>query len=66
MIIAGSGNLFMLGKARDGQLGRGGEIESNAGRTEPKEVNFFSKQNLAVEEIALGNNHCLALSVKKI
>jgi len=56
----------MLGKARDGQLGRGGEIESNAGRTEPKEVNFFSKQNLAVEEIALGNNHCLALSVKKI
>ncbi len=56
----------MLGKARDGQLGRGGEVESNAGRTQPKEVTFFGKENLSVEELALGNNHCLALAVKKI
>lgn len=56
----------MLGKARDGQLGRGGEVESNAGRTEPKEVPYFAKENLSIEEIALGNNHCIALAVKKI
>ena len=43
MILAGSGNVFMFGRARDGQLGRGGEVESNAGRTDPKEVTYFSK-----------------------
>lgn len=58
----------MFGRGRDGQLGRGGEIESVAAyRTEPKQVVTLVKEHQAVvEDIALGSNHCLALAVKKI
>lgn len=66
IILAGSGHLYLFGRGRDGQLGRGGEIESIAAyRTEPKPVNSLIKEH-QVEDIALGSNHCLALAVKKI
>lgn len=68
VITADSGLLYMFGRGRDGQLGRGGEIESIAAyRTEPKQVVTLQKEhNVIVEDVALGSNHCLALAVKKI
>lgn len=58
----------MFGRGRDGQLGRGGEIESIAAyRTQPKQVISLVRDHSAiVEDIALGSNHCIALAVKKI
>jgi hypothetical protein len=58
----------MFGRGRDGQLGRGGEIESIAAyRTQPKQVVSLVKEHKAmVEDLALGRNHCIALSVKNI
>ena len=38
-IVTENGLLFLFGRGRDGQLGRGGEVESIAAyRTEPKQV----------------------------
>lgn len=67
-IISSSGQLFMFGRGRDGQLGRGGEVESIAAyRTEPKQVVSLQKEhNCLVEDLALGSNHCLAMAAKKI
>jgi hypothetical protein len=58
----------MFGRGRDGQLGRGGEVESIAAyRTQPKQVvSLVKNQNAIVEDLALGSNHCIALAVKKI
>lgn len=58
----------MFGRNRDGQLGRGGEVESNTPfRAQPKQVaSLVKNHNVAVEGIALGTNHCIALAVKKI
>ena len=68
IITQSDGKLFLFGRGRDGQLGRGGEVESVAAyRTEPKQVVSLEKdQKVAVEDIALGSNHCLALAVKRI
>lgn len=60
-IITAEGKLFLFGRGRDGQLGRGDELESMAAyRTEPKQVTAFDKLGCTVEDVALGNNHCLA------
>jgi hypothetical protein len=58
----------MFGRGRDGQLGRGGEVESIAAyRTQPKQVvSLVKDKNAIVEDLALGSNHCIALAVKKI
>jgi alpha-tubulin suppressor-like RCC1 family protein len=68
IITDGTGHLYLFGRGRDGQLGRGGEIESIAAyRTQPKQViSLVRDQNAIVEDIALGSNHCIALAVKKI
>jgi alpha-tubulin suppressor-like RCC1 family protein len=62
-IITENGDLFLFGRGRDGQLGRGDEMESTAAyRTEPKIVNAFTKSDSKVIDLALGNNHSLALA----
>lgn len=53
----------MMGRGRDGQLGRGEKLESAATeRNVPTLVDFFSASNTQVDEIALGANHTLALT----
>ena len=67
-VLTQEGLLYLFGRGRDGQLGRGDEMESMAAyRTEPKQVNSLeNKYEVMVQDIALGSNHCLALSTKKI
>ena len=57
----------MFGRGRDGQLGRGGELTSIAGYSvEPKQVmDLKTIYNADVQELALGNNHSLALCIKR-
>jgi len=58
-VILEDGSLFMFGRGRDGQLGRGSQLESMASyRTEPKKVEDLKN----VKEIALGDNHSIALT----
>ena len=52
----------MTGRGRDGQLGRGDVIESMAAyRTSPQKVEYFDKNEIKVEKLALGSNHSIAL-----
>ena len=58
VLILENGDLLMFGRGRDGQLGRGSQLESMAAyRTEPKKVEDLTH----VSKIALGTNHSLAL-----
>ena len=60
--IVNTGDLFMFGRGRDGQLGRGDVIESIAAyRTSPLRVEYFAKNNIKVDKLALGSNHSVAL-----
>jgi len=62
-VVCEGGSLFIFGRGRDGQLGRGDELESVASyRTEPQPVEFFRKQKLFVEEVALGGYHSMVLA----
>lgn len=55
-----------MGRGRDGQLGRGSEVESIAAyRTTPQLVEFFHKAGLSVDDLALGTNHTLAVASLK-
>lgn len=68
-VIAADGeDVYFFGRGRDGQLGRGDGIESIAAyRTDPKPVTALSaKAGIEVTELSLGNNHSLALAIKKI
>jgi alpha-tubulin suppressor-like RCC1 family protein len=62
LITQDTGDLYLFGRGRDGQLGRGNKsIESSATRRpNPTLVEFFKDSNLEVEHIALGTNHTLA------
>ena len=56
-----------MGRGRDGQLGRGSEVESIAvARSEPQLCEQFRTANVRIEDIALGSNHTLAVGVPKI
>lgn len=56
------GDLYLMGRGRDGQLGRSSQAESSATeRTVPTLVEYFRSQNLHVDDIALGANHTVAL-----
>ena len=57
----------MIGRGRDGQLGRGDVIESMAAyRTTPVRVEYFVKNEIKVDQLALGSNHSVALvSIKE-
>jgi alpha-tubulin suppressor-like RCC1 family protein len=66
-IVTHSGDLYLMGRGRDGQLGRGSELESNATeRTVPTLVEFFRSQNMHVEDLALGANHTIALASPRV
>ena len=42
-LITDTGDLYLMGRGRDGQLGRGGKVESIATpRAEPTLVEYFS------------------------
>lgn len=52
----------MFGRGRDGQLGRGDIVESIAAyRTSPLKVEYFVKNDIKVNKLALGANHSVAL-----
>ena len=57
----------MVGRGRDGQLGRGDVVESMAAyRTTPVKVEYLAKNELKVTDLALGANHSIALvSIKQ-
>jgi len=53
----------MLGRGKEGQLGRGEIIESEASyRTNPKQVLFF--KNFKILRVAAGGDHTLALATE--
>ncbi len=61
-ILTEKSELYLFGRGRDGQLGRGDSLESMASyRTEPKRVDAVDNK---VVDMALGNNHTLALTLK--
>jgi alpha-tubulin suppressor-like RCC1 family protein len=54
--------LFLFGRGREGQLGRGDQLESIAAtRDAPVEVAYFSKRGLHVLQVATGADFTLAL-----
>lgn len=62
-IITVEGDLYLMGRGRDGQLGRGEMLESVATeRTVPTLVDFFNQHGLQVDDVALGSNHTIAMT----
>ena len=60
-LITENGDLYLMGRGRDGQLGRGNKVESTAfSRTKPTLVEFFQDGSLRVDNLALGTSHTLA------
>ncbi len=56
--LTDKGDLYLWGRGRSGQLGRGTQLESvSAYRTEPREVEFFKSNNLHVKMVSLGSDH---------
>jgi alpha-tubulin suppressor-like RCC1 family protein len=56
--LTDKGELYLWGRGRSGQLGRGTQLESvSAYRTEPREVEFFKTSNLQVKMVSLGSDH---------
>ena len=59
-IITNDGELYLMGRGRDGQLGRANQLESVATeRTKPTLVDSFN--DMKVERLAIGANHTLAV-----
>jgi len=57
------GDLYVWGKGRQGQLGRGGEMESVAAyKTVPLKVSEFKKSGLVIDSLSLGANHSVAVA----
>mmetsp|Transcript_11294 Transcript_11294/g.18047 ORF Transcript_11294/g.18047 Transcript_11294/m.18047 type:complete len:329 (+) Transcript_11294:84-1070(+) len=65
-VLCRDGELYVFGRGRDGQLGRGDQLESVASyRTEPLPIEFFTRHNLRVGQVALGGYHSLVLTNSK-
>ena len=62
-VILKNGRVFMFGRGKDGQLGRGEGIEAMAA-SRPQPLEVFSLRCRA-EKLALGSNHSLALCMQK-
>jgi len=60
--ISSDARLWVFGRGREGQLGRGDQLESVANwRDTPVEVPFFSQRHLHVLQVAVGADFTLAL-----
>lgn len=63
VLLDEKGQVFVCGEGKDGQIGRGEENESSASyRTKPSRVEFFVRNNIRVDQVGAGGNHCLALA----
>lgn len=61
-LLLDSGDLYLMGRGRDGQIGRGDKVESAAmHQMSPIRVDFFNSNGLKVEDFNLGTNHSLAV-----
>lgn len=66
-IVTKDGDLYLMGRGRDGQLGRSEGLESSATeRTVPTLVEYFRNKNLHVDDLALGANHTIALASPRV
>lgn len=64
-ILTESGDVYMCGNGRDGELGRGNLLESySVNRDEPLLVTQFNLSNEKVIDVACGSSHTLALVEK--
>lgn len=57
-LITSEGHLYTWGNGSSGQLGH----NDDKSYEEPKLIEFFAKNNLEVQEVALGENHTVALT----
>jgi len=65
-VLCEDGKLYVFGRGRDGQLGRGDQLESVASyRTEPRPVEFFQKNGMKVVDVSLGGEHSMVMAVQK-
>ena len=65
-IVTENGSLYLMGRGRDGQLGRGDSIESiSAYRASPILCDFFEDNKLSVDNLALGGNHTIAVTTPR-
>ena len=61
-----NGELYLFGRGRDGQIGRtdiGKNVDVES--TVPMKVEFFSKNELIVLDVALGTNHSMVVARHK-
>ena len=66
-MLSQDGCLYLMGRGRDGQLGRGNVVESIAAfRATPTLCEYFEDNKLKIDDFALGANHTLAVSSPKI
>lgn len=61
-LLLDTGDLYLMGRGRDGQIGRGDKLESVAmHQMSPIRVDYFNSNKLKVEDFNLGTNHSLAI-----
>jgi len=66
-IVTVEGSLYLMGRGRDGQLGRGDNNESmSAYRASPILCDFFEDNKLQVDNLALGGNHTIAVASPRV
>ncbi|CEM01775.1 unnamed protein product [Vitrella brassicaformis CCMP3155] len=62
-VTTADGSLYMFGRGRDGQLGRGSDIESIAMyRTLPVVVEQFQQLKLSIASVTCGGDHTMAIT----
>ena len=66
-LITVDGDIYLMGRGSDGQLGRGHIVESIAAyRPTPTLVEYFKENNLSVENLALGANYTLVVTSPRV
>jgi alpha-tubulin suppressor-like RCC1 family protein len=66
-LITVDGDIYLMGRGSDGQLGRGNVVESIAAyRPYPTLVEYFKENNISVENLALGSNHTLVVTSPRV
>ena len=66
-LVTVDGDVFLMGRGSDGQLGRGSVVESIAAyRTTPTLCEYFTENKLSVDSLALGANHTLVVTSPRV